>query len=79
MEYTVVNQGMFSFLFGIFCAYWAQETNRNAWGWFFFGLILPPFAGIILCILNSDEKKQKISNLPPHLENRIKQRAETQE
>lgn len=26
-----------------------------------------------------NQQKQKISNLPPHLENRIKQRAEAQE
>jgi len=27
--------GAVSFLFGAFCALWAQNTNRNAWLWFF--------------------------------------------
>lgn len=26
------------FLFGAFCALWAQNTGRNAWVWFFLGL-----------------------------------------
>lgn len=40
-------------LSGVFCAYWAQETNRNAWLWFFFGLLLPLIAGIALLSKNA--------------------------
>lgn len=74
MEHNFATQGMVSFLFGIFCAYWAQETGRNAWLWFFFGLFLPPIAGIVLCIKNSSDKKEVTSSLPPHLAQRIKAR-----
>ena len=27
--------GVVLFLFGVFCALWAQNTGRNAWLWFF--------------------------------------------
>jgi hypothetical protein len=56
MDQSFATQGMVSFLFGIFCAYWAQETGRNPWLWFFFGFVLPPIAGIVLCIKNSNDK-----------------------
>jgi len=46
-----------TFLFGIFCAYWAQTTGRNAWGWFFFGLFLAPIAGVILLWKNAQAPK----------------------
>ena len=45
--------GFVTFLFGIFTAYWAQTTRRNAWTWFFFGLILAPIAGLMLLYKNS--------------------------
>ncbi len=35
-------------LFGIFCAYWAQTTNRNAWLWFFLGWFFAPITGLVL-------------------------------
>jgi hypothetical protein len=43
-----VDAGYVGFLFGIFCAYWAQTTARNPWLWFFFGWILAPIAGLVL-------------------------------
>lgn len=48
-------EGYVAFLFGIFCAYWAQETQRNPWLWFFFGLFLAPIAGLALLYKNSRE------------------------
>jgi hypothetical protein len=33
---------------GFFCAYWAQQTQRNPWLWFFLGALLMPVAGIAL-------------------------------
>ncbi len=45
--------GYVGFLFGIFCAYWAQVTHRNAWIWFFFGWILAPVAGLTLLWKNA--------------------------
>lgn len=41
------------FLFGVFCAYWAQQTNRNAWLWFFLGLFFAPITGVVLLYKNS--------------------------
>jgi hypothetical protein len=37
------NVGLVFFLFAIFCAYWAQTTNRSAWLWFVLGLDLRSF------------------------------------
>jgi len=36
------------FLFGIFCAYWAQTRDRNAWLWFFLGFFFAPITGLVL-------------------------------
>ncbi|MHC4686906.1 MAG: hypothetical protein ACYTEW_21735 [Planctomycetota bacterium] len=44
-----------NFLFGIFCAYWAQTTNRNPWLWFFLGFFFAPITGLIL--LHENAKK----------------------
>ena len=41
------------FLFGIFCAYWAQTTDRNPWLWFFLGFFFAPITGLILLNENS--------------------------
>ena len=48
--------GLVFYLFAIFCAYWAQTTNRSPWGWFFFGLFLAPIAGIVLLHENSKDE-----------------------
>lgn len=51
--------GMVTFLFGAFCALWAQDTGRRAWGWFFLGLVFNVFAVIALLIRNSDDIKAR--------------------
>jgi hypothetical protein len=51
------DMGLVFFLFGIFCAYWAQTTNRNAWLWFFLGWILAPFTGVVLLYKNSQDRQ----------------------
>ena len=43
------------FLFGIFCAYWAQTANRNPWLWFFLGFFFAPITGLFL--LNENRKE----------------------
>lgn len=45
-EYATV--AMVFYLFGIFCAYWAQSTNRNPWLWFFLGCFFAPITGLVL-------------------------------
>lgn len=53
MEKNYATVGYVNFLFGLFCATWAQNTNRNPWGWFFFGFFLAPIAGLVLVSKNS--------------------------
>ena len=48
--------GLVQFLFGIFCAYWAQTKGRSAWGWFFLGFFLAPITGLVLLSENQKEK-----------------------
>jgi hypothetical protein len=48
--------GMVFYLFGIFCAYWAQSTGRNAWLWFFLGWFFAPVTGIVLLYMNNQTK-----------------------
>ena len=43
------------FLFGAFCALWAQNTNRNAWVWFFCGLVFSVITVLVLLIKNSED------------------------
>ena len=48
------NSGL-GFLFGAFCALWAQNTRRNPWLWFFLGLFFSVIAVIVLLVKNSDD------------------------
>ena len=43
-------------LFGAFCALWAQNTGRNAWGWFFLGLFFSVITVLVLLYKNSRDK-----------------------
>jgi hypothetical protein len=47
--------GLVFCLFALFCAYWAQETGRSAWVWFFLGLFFAPFTGLALVWKNANE------------------------
>ena len=42
------------FLYGVFCALWAQRTGRSAWGWFFLGLFFGPVTAIVLLAKNAE-------------------------
>ena len=44
------------FLYGVFCALWAQRTGRSAWGWFFLGLFFGPITAIVLLSKNAEDK-----------------------
>jgi hypothetical protein len=48
--------GFVTFLFGVFCAYWAQMTKRNAWLWFFLGLFFAPVTGLVLLYKNNQDR-----------------------
>ena len=41
-----------AFLFGAFCALWAQNQGRNAWLWFFLGFFFNIVAVLFVLILN---------------------------
>lgn len=45
--------GAVLFLFGTFCALWAQNTGRNAWLWFFLGLLFSIVTVLFLLSKNS--------------------------
>ncbi len=44
------------FLAGVFCALWAQNTRRNAWLWFFLGVIFSAFTLVALLYKNSQDR-----------------------
>ena len=52
---NVGDAGAVSFLFGAFCALWAQNTERSAWLWFFLGLFFSVIAVIVLLTKNADD------------------------
>lgn len=56
MSVTGASVGLVGFLFGVFCAYWAQTTDRNPWLWFFFGWVLAPVAGLLLLWKNANDR-----------------------
>ncbi|VXB15815.1 conserved hypothetical protein [Luteimonas sp. 9C] len=45
--------------FAFFAAYWAQQTRRNPWLWFFFGLFLMPIAGFALLLINAERARER--------------------
>ena len=49
------DNGALLFLFGVFCALWAQNTGRSAWLWFFLGLFFSVITVIVLLIKNSED------------------------
>jgi hypothetical protein len=46
------------FLFGAFCALWAQNTQRNAWLWFFLGLCFSVITVLFLLSKNSEDRQR---------------------
>jgi hypothetical protein len=47
-----------AFLFGAFCALWAQNTKRSAVQWFFLGAIFSVIAVLVVLAKNADDLKQ---------------------
>src|SRR5215203_2899565 len=46
-------EGAVAFLFGAFCALWAQNTGRNPWTWFFLGLLFSVITVLVLLSKNA--------------------------
>ncbi len=49
--------GFVIFLFGAFCALWAQNSGRNAWLWFFLGAWLNIITVLVLLSKNSADRE----------------------
>jgi len=47
------------FIYGVFCALWAQNTGRSAWLWFFLGLLFSVITVIVLLVKNADDRKRQ--------------------
>ena len=47
------------FLFGAFCALWAQNTGRSAWLWFFLGIIFSVLTVIFLLSKNASDRDSR--------------------
>ena len=50
--------GPFLFLFGAFCALWAQNTQRSPWLWFLLGVFFHVIAVLVLLAKNGDDQKR---------------------
>lgn len=60
LESTVKDKagaGGIIFLYGVFCALWAQNTGRSAWLWFFLGLLFSVITVIVLLVKNANDRK----------------------
>ena len=51
----VGDQGLALFLFGAFCALWAQNSGRNSWLWFFLGLFFSVITVLVLLEKNAGD------------------------
>lgn len=55
--------GAVAFLFGAFCALWAQNTRRNPWLWFVLGVLFSVVTVLFLLRKNADDARE--SEPPP--------------
>ena len=53
----LASAGFVIFLFGAFCALWAQNSGRNAWLWFFLGVFFNFITVLVLLWKNSADRK----------------------
>jgi hypothetical protein len=51
------DQGLVLFLFGAFCALWAQNTGRSSWLWFFLGLFFSVITVLVLLSKNAQDRR----------------------
>jgi hypothetical protein len=45
------------FLFGAFCARWAQNAGRNSWLWFFLGLLFSIITVLFVLASHADDRR----------------------
>ncbi|MCH7796902.1 MAG: hypothetical protein IID28_00465 [Planctomycetes bacterium] len=56
---NLASAGLVIFLFGAFCALWAQNTGRNAWLWFFIGVFFNFVTVLVLLSKNSSSRRTR--------------------
>ncbi|HWI57919.1 MAG TPA: hypothetical protein VNZ22_11880 [Bacillota bacterium] len=56
---THADEGVVLMLAGAFCALWAQNTGRNAWLWFFLGMLFNVITLLVLLYKNSQDKLER--------------------
>ena len=49
--------GIILFLYGVFCALWAQNTGRGPWLWFFLGLFFSIITVLFLLSKNAQDRR----------------------
>lgn len=59
------DKGPVLFLFGVFCALWAQNTGRNAWLWFFLGMLFSLIAVLFLLWKNANDFDRRRADAGP--------------
>jgi hypothetical protein len=59
------SQGAVLFLFGVVCALWAQNTDRNPWLWFFLGMLFSIVTVLVLLAKNSEDRKRLVRDVSP--------------
>lgn len=59
------SDGAALFLYGCFCALWAQNTNRNPWLWFFLGLFFSVITAVVLLAKNAGDRRRNIMQKSP--------------
>ena len=47
-----------AFLYGAFCALWAQNTGRGAWPWFFLGFFFSVITVIVLLYKDAQDRER---------------------
>ena len=55
-------RGLVLTLFGAVCALWAQNTGRNAWLWFFLGMIFSFITVFVLLWKNAEDIERRRAN-----------------
>ncbi len=63
LTHEKAHTGAVVFLFGAFCALWAQNTGRNPWLWFVLGIFFSVVAVLFLLRKNADDARESAS--PP--------------
>src|SRR5688572_19814752 len=51
------NTGALVFLFGAFCALWAQNSGRSPWAWFFAGAFFHVITVLVLLSRNAQDRR----------------------